>query len=341
MIRFLRTAKKSELKDRIALLRLDFNTEDNWRMDASLQTIRFLLGKSRSVVILTHKGRPDGFEQRLSLRPVAKTLARKLKKKVVFIPHFRFRDIADLVRSAPKGSVFLLENLRFLDGEEANSPVLAEHLASVGDFYVNDAFAVSHRANASVDALPRRMPRYAGLELEAEMKNLTRAMHSPRKPLMVILGGLKIEDKLTVYQNLKRKASLFLLGGALTDDVMRTLAKPKLMLPVDFRRDETGAVRDIGPKTEKVFCAELRRAKTILWNGPLGNIDDIRFRRGTKAIASCVAKSKGFTIAGGGETVMFLKKLKLDKKISFISTGGGAMLDFLAGKKMPGIEALK
>lgn len=338
-MRFLSKIKSGELKDKICLLRLDFNTEDNWRMDASLPTIKFLLAKSKSVVILSHKGRPEGFNESLSLRPIVKILSRKLGKRVIFIPHFRFKEIGELIRSFPKGSLFLLENLRFIRGEAENNSVLAEHLSGLGDVYVNDAFAVSHRANASIVAITEYLPSYAGLELEMEIEQLSHAIKKPKKPLVVILGGLKIEDKLRVTDNLKSKTSAFLVGGALDGKIIEKLKNSKLVLPVDLKKDGN-AIRDIGPETVKEFCKIIKTANTVIWNGPLGDIRDKRFQEGTLKIAKCIT-SKEFTIVGGGETVMFLKKKKFDKKMGFISTGGGAMLDFLAGKKLPGIEALK
>lgn len=341
MIKYLRNLKPASFKNKICLLRLDFNTEDNWRLQASLPTIQFLLKRCRAVVILSHKGKPNGFDKKLSLRPVVKELKTALKKPVVFLPHFRFREIASLVRSAPPRSLFLLENLRFLEGEADNSKILAEHLAMLGDVYVNDAFAVSHRVNASVVAITESLPSYAGLELEAEIKNLSAVMKKPKKPFVVILGGLKIEDKLRVVKNLKNKAEVFLIGGAFTDTILSKLKSPKILLPRDFRRD-AGVIRDLGPKSLSDFVKAINKAKTIIWNGPIGDIGQKRFQNGTRVIAGAVVKNRqAFKVVGGGETVMFLKKLKLDKKINFISTGGGAMLDFLAGKKLPGIEVFK
>ncbi len=346
-MKFLSTTRVKDLKGKVALLRLDFNTEDNWRMEASMPTIRFLLKRCTSVVILSHKGRPAGFEKSLSLRPMANALARKLGSRVIFMPQFHFQEMGELIRSSPKGSVFLLENLRFLPGEEENSAALAEHLAMLGDIYVNDAFAVSHRANASVVAVTGFLPSYAGLGLESEIKNLSRVMKNPKEPLTVILGGLKIKDKMSVVANLKKKTASFLIGGALTPEMLvlkfwdPKLTLKKLLTPVDFKLDG-GAIRDIGPESIKLFTHEITAAKTIIWNGPLGNILDTRFRNGTREIARAVARNKqAFTVVGGGETVMFLKKMKLDRKIGFISTGGGAMLDFLAGKELPGIRALE
>lgn len=339
-MRYLSQLAPADLKNKICLLRLDFNTEDNWRILASLPTLNFLAAHCRATVILSHKGRPKGFEKQLSLKKYAGELKKLLNKSVVFIPHFHFEKIKNSVQSSPRGSLFLLENLRFLKGEGDNNPALAEQLASLGDFYVNEAFAVSHRANASVVAITKFIKSYAGFGLEAEIKNLSRIIKNPQKPLAVILGGLKIEDKLGVYKNLKNKASAFLIGGAL-DKQFLNKKFPKVLWPVDFLY-EKGVIRDIGPKSIKKFQGEIKKARTIIWNGPLGNINKKKFEKGTRKIAKSVAANKkAFKLVGGGETVMYLKKLKLDKKFDFVSTGGGAMLDFLAGKKLPGLEVLK
>jgi len=340
-MKFLSSLKSGELKNKVCLLRLDFNTEDNWRLEGALPTIRFLAKSCKAVVIVSHKGRPEGFDKSLSLRPVTKILHKYLKKIVVFIPHFRFLEIKELVHASPKGSVFLLENLRFLEEEAGNNITFAEHLASVGNLYVNDAFAVSHRANASVVAITKFIKSYAGFGMESEIKNLSLVMTKPQQPLAVILGGLKIEDKMRVIENLENKAAIFLIGGALTPEILERLKSPKIMLPVDFKKED-GEVRDIGIKTAHFFQKEIEKAETIIWNGPVGDINKNKFSHGTKLVAQAVAKNKkAFKIVGGGETVMFLKKLKLDKKIDFISTGGGAMLDFLSGKELPGIKALE
>src|SRR3989344_1547302 len=348
MIHYIKNVKVSELENKICLLRLDFNTEDNWRMRASLPTIHFLSRNCRVTVILSHKGRPFGnaqgnpnsFDKKLSLRLVAANLKKELKKPVIFIPHFRFKEIKKLIRVSPKGSVFLLENLRFLKGESRNSIELAGKLAGLGDIYINDAFAVSHRPNASVAGIAGFLPSYAGLELEAEIKNLSRIMKNPKKPLVIILGGIKIKDKLGVYRNLKNKAETFLIGGALTPKILK-LKLPKVVWSEDFLK-KNGIIKDIGRRRIAKFKSEIKKAGTIVWKGPGGGIYQKQFQKGTEEIARALARNKkAFTAVGGGETVMFLKKLKLDKKMDFISTGGGAMLDFLAGQKLPGIEALK
>jgi len=374
MINYLSNAKPATIRG-TALLRLDFNTKDDWRMRAVLPTLNLLLRRSAKIVVLSHYGRPSpvssadatrgrGLDKKFSLKKDAETLGRLLKKKVIFIPHFNFPVIKKMIDESPRGSIFLLENLRFLKGEEANDAGFAKSLASLGDFYVNDAFAVSHRANASVAAITKLLPKYAGLELEREIISLSKAQVKPKHPLILILGGAKAGDKLGVITYFKNKADWFLLGGGPADTILflegmnvgrsvrdtdpndlkkiKTIAKYKnIIVPEDYRWSR-GAILDLGPKSTQSFIKKIAKARTILWSGPLGLFEKPAFAKGDIMIAKAIIKNRrAFSIAGGGETVMFLKRYKLDKKFSFISTGGGAMVDFLAGEKLPGIEALK
>lgn len=361
-VRVLKNAAARELQG-TAFLRLDFNTEDDWRMKAVLPTIKFLCAHSSKIVIGSHRGRPVGFDKKFSLRKNAALLARLTGRRVTFIDHFRFEEIRRTVAAAPRGSIFLLENLRFMKGEEANDARFARALASLADFYVNDAFAVSHRANASVAAITKFLPHYAGLELEQEIVSLSRVMRAPKRPLVLLLGGAKAEDKLGVIAYFKNRADSILLGGGPANTILslkgmdvknsvrdrdpkslhtlRSVARSRnVLLPEDFVW-HGDMIWDLGPKTVARFGARIAAARTVLWSGPLGLIENARYARGTRAVARAVAQNRrAFSVAGGGETVMFLKTCKLDKKFSFISTGGGAMMDFLAGKKLPGIAAL-
>ena len=395
MIRYLRLAKKKDLAG-VALLRLDFNTKDgDWRMAAVMSTVRLLANTARAVLIVSHRGRPAtsyelgatsyekekrGFtiretqipDQSFSLRKNAEDLSRMLGKKVTFIPDFDFTKIKAQIVASPRGSVYLLENIRFVEGEEKNDPRLAKALASLAHgassgqagFYVNDAFAVDHRAQASVVAVTKFLPSYAGLELEKEIKHLSAVMKGAKHPFVLILGGAKAGDKLGVLKYFQNKADSILLGGGSANtilalrglDVKKSLrdtdekdlkalrplaARHNVIAPVDYVWSG-GRILDIGYASIKDFSKIIAGAKTILWSGPLGMTDDKKYETGTLAIARAIAANrKAFSVVGGGETVAFVKKHKLDKKFSFVSTGGGAMLDFLAGKKLPGIEALK
>lgn len=363
MIHYLRSATPSTLRG-TALLRLDFNTEDDWRLEAAIPTIRFLLKRSSKIVIVSHRGRPLGFEKKFSLKKDALKLGWYLKRRVCFIGHFRFGEIKKFVDGATTGSVFLLENLRFAKGEKMNNPAFAKRLASLGDFYVNEAFAVSHRANASVSAIAKFLPSYAGLEFEKEIEFLGGAMKNPRRPLVFVLGGGKAGDKLGVIKYFKSRADDFLLGGAAANtmlflrgvDVKKSLIDKdendleelrhflnckNVLLPVDYKWEDN-AILDVGSETVREFKKRIDKARTVIWSGPLGFIEKKQYEKGTLDLArAIVANKKAYSLAGGGETVMFLKMHKLDKKFSFVSTGGGAMLEFLAGEKLPGIKALE
>ena len=370
MIRYLSTASPKALAG-TALLRLDFNTEDDWRMRAVIPTIKLLLKTGGRIVIVSHRGRPEGFDKKLSLRGDAAKLSKLLGgKKVKFISHFRFAEIKRQVAAAPRGSIFLLDNLRFLPGEERNDPKLAKQLASLADFYVNDAFAVSHRVDASVVAITKFLLSYAGIEMENEIKSLGKAIIKPKRPVVLVLGGAKASDKLGVIAHFKNKADWFLLGGGCANTILwlkgmnvknsikdsdpkelvalkKIAAYKGVILPTDFiwgngSGGAMSAILDVGPKTVGAFAKKITAARTIIWSGPLGLIEKPAYTKGSIAVARAIAKNRhAFSVSGGGETVMFLKQYKLDKKFSFISTGGGAMVDFLAGKKLPGIEALK
>ncbi len=364
MIKYLSAAGPKALAG-TALLRLDFNTKDDWRMRAVLPTIALLLKHSGRIVVVSHRGRPQGFDGALSLRGDAVKLSRLLGgKRVTFIDHFRFAEIKAQVAAAPRGSIFLLDNLRFLPGEEKNDPALARRLASLADFYVNDAFAVSHRANASVVAVTKCLPSYAGIEMENEIVSLGKATMRPKHPVVLVLGGAKAADKLGVISYFKNKADWFLLGGGSANtilwlkgvDVKRSVkdsdpdelpalkkvaAYKSVISPSDFVWNKE-MILDVGPKTVRAFSKKIATARTVIWSGPLGFIEKKQYAKASIAIARAIGRNRrAFSISGGGETVMFLKQYKLDKKFSFISTGGGAMIDYLAGKKLPGIEALK
>ena len=361
MLKYLSNISEKQIKAKTAILRLDFNTEDDWRMKEAIPTIKFLLNYGDKVVILSHRGRPQGEDTKLSLKKDAKKLSCYLKKKIVFIPKLDLNLAKKIILKSPE-KIFLLENLRFSPLEEKNDLQFAAKLAALGDIYINDAFAVSHRANASVVAITKFLPSYGGLELEKEIKNLSLVMQKAKHPLVIILGGAKISDKLGMINFFSKKADKFLLGGGLANTLLASYGKDvkkslfekdhflnrikflkskKIILPIDYVWQKE-MILDIGPKTADLFSQEISLAKTIIWNGPLGFIEEKKFIAGSLKIAKSIAANhKAFSVAGGGETVMFLKKYHLDKKISFISTGGGAMLDFLAGKKLPAIEALK
>ncbi len=335
-MRLLSEADKKSLAGRVCLLRVDFNVEsakDALRLEESLPTARLLLRAGARVLILSHRGRPKGIDPKLSLKEFIPFLRKKLQQSITFL--------TGLPAKLPQnGRLFLLENLRFWPEEDANDWDFARHLARLGDFYVNDAFAVCHRENSSVTQLPKLLPSYAGLLLQKEIEILSQVMKHPKKPLVLIFGGSKVEDKAPVMKNLLPKADRVLLGSSVLNNSAMLPKSNKIGKPIDWV-GEKGLALDIGPLSAEKFGAEIKRARTIIWNGPVGKFEDKRYARGSIALAKLVAKSKAFTVVGGGETTQLILENGLRKKIGFLSTGGGAMLEFLAGKKLPGIAALK
>lgn len=352
-MKYLSNFSEKDLSGEICLLRVDLNLKslkDFFRLTAIIPTLKFLLKRRAKILILSHRGRPASFlrreRQKLSLKPIGKILAKKINHKITFLPSFNFAKIKNILKTAPPSSIFLLENLRFLKGEEENSAVLAKQLADLGALYINDAFAVSHRKNASLVAVTKFLPSCAGLLLEKEIKNLSRAVTNPQKPSTIILGGSKISDKIGIINNLLKKADNFLLGSSALNNMNKpeikkllNLENKKIILPIDGIKN--GDYMDIGPKTIVFYNKILKKSKTIIWNGPVGQIEKNKYANGSIALAKTIVNSRAFSVVGGGETTNLILKLKLDKKIGFLSTGGGAMLDFFAGKKLPAIEILK
>lgn len=366
----------------VCLLRVDLNIEslkDVFRVDSIVPTIKFLRKKGVTVVILSHRGRPhpegrgilnfkysvsDEEKKKYTLKPFANILSKKVGEKVKFIDKSDIHEIKEGIQGS-HDKIFLLENMRFWREEEMDNAEFARHLASLGDFYVNDAFAVNHRADTSVSAITRFLPSYGGLLLEKELEHLDVVMHNPKHPFTILLGGAKVVDKVGVVKFFWKKADSFLFGGGAAntclaargvsvgdslidekafDDIRPYLASLKIHLPVDNVSMEN-RIFDIGPQAIAEYTNIITNAKTILWSGPMGLFEKKKFSSGTREMWKVILKNKKATvIVGGGETIASLKlltnKYKLPKNI-FLSTGGGAMLTYLSGEKLPGIEALK
>ncbi len=371
-------------------LRADFNIplkaeknrvtiKDDYKIVRGLQTIRFLLRYKCRVIIATHLGNPKSKSKRYSTKPIAKKLEKLLGVKVNFVNDCIGLKAGTVVGKMKERSIVLLENLRFYPEEKANDRKFARELAKLADIYVNNAFAVSHRKHASVVAIKKFLPPYAGLLLEEEVVNLGRVL-SPQKPLVVVMGGAKISTKINLLDKLYSKAFRVLVGGALAnnfllahnfeigesliDEESLKVAKKlkhrrKILIPVDVVvRDKSSnkvkvknikylsnkdIIFDIGPKTVNLYSTLIRQARTIIWNGPMGMFESPKFKYGTMAIAEQIAyaaQHKAFAVAGGGETVESLKKARLIHLLDWVSTGGGAMLAFLGGEKMPGLEGI-
>ena len=382
--------KQCPLAGKTVLVRVDFNVpldngiiKGNSRMKATLPTIEYLLEQSCTVILATHLGQPDGkVVAHLRLNPLVRELQRLLPYyKIIKLDDCIGREIKERIRKKKEREIFFLENLRFYQQEEKNNPIFAHSLASLAEIYVNDAFAVSHRNHASVDAITRFLPAFPGLLLEKEIMYLRKALH-PERPSIWLMGGAKL-DKVDLLQQALHKADYVLIGGALAFPFLKAKGIPvgmsksspqsveiarnilpqnisrKIILPVDFVVAESFSSRaptrivaynqiqnqqialDLGPETVKLFKQYLRKGRTIVWNGPLGYFEWVKFSGATKDIGRFIGSLTATSIVGGGETAEALRKFHLAHTIAHLSTGGGAALEFLAGKKLPGIEALE
>ncbi len=385
--------KNLELAGKVVLVRAGIDTPlddkgnvtDDTRIQEAVPTITYLLQKGAKVVLLVKVGKP-GWKVVESLRvtSIAKRLSELLGQEVKALRDCVGEEVEKAVGELKEGEVVMLENVFFHPEEETNDPVFAQQLAKLGQIYVNDAFSSSHRNQTSIVGIPRYLPSYAGLLLEKEIRALTSAVEKPRRPLVVVLGGAKVSDKIGVIRNLGTKADKILIGGAmmftfyrsrgfdvgsskfeadkvsLADDLLNEFAG-KIMLPVDvivadkFANDARTQVvaaseipkgwmgLDIGPESARRFAKELSDAGTIIWNGPMGVFEFPNFAEGTLAVANAVSGMTGkvTTLMGGGDTLAAVEKAGLKGKFSHSSTGGGAMLEFLEGKTLPGVAALQ
>jgi phosphoglycerate kinase len=386
------SVRDADVSGRRVLVRVDFNVPledgevaDEMRIEAALPTIALLRERGASVVLASHIGRPQGkVDPALSLAPVATRLEQLLGSEVGRAPAVVGAEVEAMAAELGPGDVLLLENLRFEPGETENDPELAAALASLGDLYVNDAFGAAHRAHASTEGVAHRLPGYAGLLLEREVTELTGVVESPSRPLVVVLGGAKVTDKVGVIDRFLEIADRILIGGAmcfsffrsqgvstgdslveekgvkLADEALRRAESSEcsLELPADLvlgrsfdadtevREGEGAAVPegwmglDIGPRTAADYASAIGEAGTVLWNGPMGAFELEPFAAGTRRVAEAVAAAPGTTVVGGGDSVAALRQFGLDEKVDWLSTGGGASLELLEGKDLPGVEAL-
>jgi phosphoglycerate kinase len=385
------------LRGRRVLVRVDYNVPieggtvtDDTRIRATLPTLKHLLDAGAGVVLVSHLGRPKGkWRDDMSLAPAAERLSQLLGRPVRFVADVVGDDARSAASALEPGEVLLLENVRFLAGEEANDPQLSEALAALGDVYVNDAFGSAHRAHASTCGVAEVMrqadrPAVAGLLMERELRFLGDAMENPHRPFSAILGGAKISGKIDVIQNLLPRVDHLLIGGAMANTFFRALgletgrslveedrvamarellgrAGDKLVLPVDcvvageakadartwlLDRNEVppeGSILDIGPKSVATFRDYIERSRTILWNGPMGLFEIDQFAEGTHGVARAVADAtrKGaVTVVGGGDTAAAVESAGLADAVTHLSTGGGASLEFLEGRVLPGVAIL-
>ncbi|MFP3980928.1 MAG: phosphoglycerate kinase [Desulfobacterales bacterium] len=390
----MRSIKELNLEGKRVLVRVDFNVPldehqnitDDTRIREVLPTLRYILDHKGKLIIMSHMGRPKGKRvEELSLAPVAKRLGRLLEQKVDLAADCVGPEVKDRVARLGEAEMILLENLRFHPEEEKNDPEFAKKLAGLGDVYINDAFAVSHRAHASVEGVARNCPEAAaGFLLIKELKYFKEALENPRRPLVAIIGGAKVSSKFGALENLLSRVDKLIIGGAMANSFLKSMGFDlgrskvedelveaagelrqrairegvKFYLPVDVvvarevdpkagtkivpvqEIPEDWMALDIGPATSRLFAEAIYNAKTIVWNGPMGMFEIDAFSRGTVSMVYSVADSYALSIVGGGDTDVAIHSTGQTDRISYISTGGGAFLQLLEGKPLPGVEAI-
>ncbi|MFZ2190157.1 MAG: phosphoglycerate kinase [Candidatus Magasanikiibacteriota bacterium] len=399
------------------LLRVDFNVPikinpstkaqgkvaDDKRILVSLPTIEYLLKQKAKVILVTHLGRPagyngkekSGYDKKFSLRPVVKKTSELLEKKIIFVEDKKigrsedqkiyFDNAKKIIDKMKTGEIVMLENMRFFPEEAKDIVDLSKKLASLGDIFVLDGFAVAHRSAASVSGVAKYLPSYAGLLLEREIAGLSKVMNKPKKPFVLILGGIKMETKIPVIKNLLPKCDYALIGAGIINtylwakgykvgdsavdkdykkEILKYCSSKKVIKPVDvvvgtmdgkkYRHvvldkkpnqicKKGEAILDCGPGTVQLYAKYIKKAQTLVWNGPMGFFQVKPYDIGSFSIARLVAgraKGKAFGVIGGGETLQTMELVGMTEYVDLVSTGGGAMLEFLSGKKLPGVEAV-
>lgn len=405
-----RSLSQLDVTRKMVVVRADFDVslkdgkvKDDFRIRAVLPTLQYLVRRRAKVIVISHLGRPKGWDETLSLEPVARHLAELLKRKLIVlaeevtvlpeypIPHVYFfkhnlekSSLSQLTSKMGERNLALLENLRFYPGEEQNDPGFAEKLAALGSVYINDAFASSHRSHASIVGIAELLPAAAGLRLEKEINSLTRAIDHPPRPVVLMMGGIKLADKARALRNLGKISDYILLGGGLANLFLKiqgyqigksvwqekgeeTVAKglwrdykEQIKLPIDVVVSTSydglpeclpprevkshQLILDIGPRTIETYSSILKRGKTLIWSGPMGYFENKTYSHGTASLGWLFASrssASAYGVAGGGQTLEVIKNLQVENYIDHVSTGGGAMLEFLAGGTLPGIEVLK
>lgn len=414
----LRLPTPADVRGKTVLVRVDFNVplrhhHHGWqvtsdkRLRASLKTISFLLKNQAKIILISHLGRPKSAKDvQYSLRSVAEYLRAKYQLPISFCPAARGPQVETAVKALSPGSVLLLENLRFYQGEKANDVDFSRSLATLADLYINEAFSASHRAHASIVGVTRFLPSFAGFTLSEEVSNLSKLIEHPKRPLVVVIGGAKISDKVGMLTHLSKRADLVLIGGACantflkaegfeifrsrveeldgkdgdyvrvarqlieqykTEKVMKDgYPLPKLIYPIDVIaapsiettvRSKTKVIDltsgmadqdereklvylDIGPNTRRLYAALLSEAGSIFWNGPMGVWENPLFATGTRVVARAIVQSKAYSVLGGGDTIAAAHHSHTESRFSYVSAAGGAALEFLSGKPLPGLRPL-
>lgn len=389
-----KTVRDVDVSGKRVLVRVDFNVPisngvvmDNSRVKAALPTIEYLINRGAKVILMSHLGRPKGVEDKFRLDPVAQALADVLGKEVEKVDETIGPAVKEAVGKMRSGDVLLLENLRFDEREKKNDPEFAKELASLADIYVDDAFGASHRAHASIAGVAQYIPAVAGFLLEKEVDTLESLLKNPKRPLVAVLGGSKVSDKIGVIDKFLDIVDSLLIGGGMCFTFLKAqgynIGKSLLEEDkIDYCRDAIKKAQeknvnmylpsdvviaqeispdaearvvsinsipdgwmglDIGPDTISIYQGVIKGGQTIFWNGPMGVFEIDQFSRGTEETAKAIAEvtqSGATSVVGGGDSIAALKKYHLEEKVSFVSTGGGASLELLEGKQLPGVEAL-
>lgn len=388
----IKSIQSVDLSNRRVIVRAGFDvplkeTKDGWevaddtRIQDAVPTLKHLIKQQAKIVVVAHLGRPEGWEKSKSLEPVAIRLGELLKSKITFLKDdITKQDFSGMSRDIKPGEILFLENVRFYPGEESNDEKFLDTLAAFGDVFVNEAFSVCHRREASTTGLATKLPAYAGLSLMKELDTLGRVMRTPAQPFVLMVGGAKIEDKIGAIEFLGKKVSHVLVGGASANTFLKAMGyevgkskvsdlnlakqilrnyKHKLVFPVDVivadspegkpravkltEIKPTDSIFDIGPETIRKYATYIKSAQTIVWNGPFGFFENPKFAAGSKALAQVFAsraKGQAFGLIGGGETEELFSQVKVSHFVDHISTGGGAMLEFLSGKELPAVKVL-
>jgi len=381
-------------KGKKVLLRVDLNVPMNngfiteaSRIEKIIPTINLLIEKQAKIIVLSHIGRPKGkFIKGMSLKPISKKLASLLNKEIIFNQNIINENTLSEVNKIPNGSVMMLENIRFNEGEESNDSKFSKKISNLGDIYVNDAFSCSHRSHASVEGITKYIPSYFGLQITEEINALKKITSEIKKPVTLIIGGSKISTKIKIINNLIKKFNNVIIVGGMANTMLKYTGSKvgksicenncgplieeilenskkyncKIICPVDVivaknlegmgtkkdikEIDENDMILDIGPKTISSIKTIINNTNTVLWNGPAGYFENPNFQNGTKQILEIISQKtkndKIFSVAGGGETVEAINKFKKLNSFTFVSTAGGAFLEHLEGKTLPGIKAI-
>lgn len=343
----IRKIQDADLEGKKVILRVDFNVslengkaKETFKIKAAKESLDYLLSKNAKVALLSYFGRPKGkVNPEFSLEQLGADARRILGVEVRFIPDCIGEKVKEGMGSLKEGEVLMLENARFYSGEDENDENLARQMASGFEIFINDAFSQSHRDQASITGITKFLPSFAGFQLQKEITEMEKIKTGFKRPAVAIIGGAKIETKLPVIKFFENNYDYVLVGGKIANEVLdqKINFSEKVILPVDFIDDRL----DIGPETVRKFQEIIQKAKMIVWNGPLGKFEEEKYSHGTLDIFQSLLHSDVYKVTGGGETLEILEKNQAFNEFNFVSMGGGAMLKYLSGGKMPGIEILK